>query len=431
MYFKKISLENFKCFEKIEIQLQKKLTLIVGANGAGKTSLLESIAIAMSTMFTSFDGSKALNITKESAHLKAYKIGSTDNVQPQYPVRISALAQIDEKPDIYWERTLNTAKGKTTIKNAKQILDIAANYQKRLQKGDTTLLLPIIAYYGTGRLWDYHREKQTDIFEKNTRTNGYIDSLSGTANIKLMMNWFLKMTVQKYQNQENGYGPIPELEAVFSAMEQCYNKITGSNDSKVQYNIGTKEIDIAYTDSHGMRIRIPLNQLSDGYKSTISLVADIAYRMAVLNPQCLGDVCLKTDGIVLIDEVDLHLHPAWQKRILHDLIEIFPQVQFVVSTHAPEVINSVPREQVIVLENYQALPAPAETYGKDANSILRSIMRVTERPDDIMKQFEMFYRAIYKHDYTQADKLLNDLEELIGDDPELAAMRIQLDLEQI
>ena len=68
MYLKKISLENFKCFEKIEIQLQKKLTLIVGANGAGKTSLLESIAIAMSTMFTSFDGSKALNITKESAH---------------------------------------------------------------------------------------------------------------------------------------------------------------------------------------------------------------------------------------------------------------------------------------------------------------------------------------------------------------------------
>ena len=68
MYLKKISLENFKCFEKIEIQLQKKLTLIVGANGAGKTSLIESIAIAMSTMFTSFDGSKALNITKESAH---------------------------------------------------------------------------------------------------------------------------------------------------------------------------------------------------------------------------------------------------------------------------------------------------------------------------------------------------------------------------
>jgi predicted ATP-binding protein involved in virulence len=431
VYLKKISLENFKCFEKAEIELQKKMTLIVGANGAGKTSLLESIAIAMSTMFTAFDGAKAMNINKESAHLKAYRIGSTDNVQPQYPVRISARAEIDGKQEIYWERTLNTAKGKTTIKDARQLLEIAENYQKRLQKGDTTLVLPVIAYYGTGRLWDYHREKQTDIFEKNTRTNGYIDCMSGTANIKLMMNWFLKMTVQKYQNQENGYGPVPELEAVFSAMEQCYNRITGSNDSKIQYNIGTKEIDVAYTDLYGVRMRIPLNQLSDGYKSTISLVADIAYRMAVLNPQFLGEVCLKTDGIILIDEVDLHLHPAWQKRILKDLTEIFPNVQFVVSTHAPEVINSVLREQVIVLENYQALPAPMETYGKDANGILRAIMRVKERPNDIMEQFDAFYHAIDLHDYMQADEILSNLEELLGDDPELAAMRVQLELEQI
>ena len=104
-------------------------------------------------------------------------------MQPQYPVRISARAEIDGKQEIYWERTLNTAKGKTTIKDARQLLEIAENYQKRLQKGDTTLVLPVIAYYGTGRLWDYHREKQTDIFEKNTRTNEYIDCMSSTANI--------------------------------------------------------------------------------------------------------------------------------------------------------------------------------------------------------------------------------------------------------
>ena len=429
MYLKKISLENFKCFEKIEIQLQKKLTLIVGANGAGKTSLLESIAIAMSTMFTSFDGSKALNITKESAHLKAYKIGSTDNVQPQYPVRISALAQIDEKPDIYWERTLNTAKGKTTIKNAKQILDIAANYQKRLQKGDTTLLLPIIAYYGTGRLWDYHREKQTNIFEKNTRTNGYIDSLSGTTNIKLMMNWFLKMTVQKYQNQENGYGPIPELEAVFSAMEQCYNKITGSNDSKVQYNIGTKEIDIAYTDSHGMRIRIPLNQLSDGYKSTISLVADIAYRMAALNPQLLGNVCRETDGVVLIDEVDLHLHPTWQQRILGDLTEIFPKVQFIVSTHAPAVINTVKSENIILLDDGMAYEPSGEVHGKDTNTIISGIMHSSERPMEIKALFQKFYHFIDCEEIENAEQILNQLKEKIGDDDsEIAGCNVKLKL---
>ena len=131
--------------------------------------------------------------------------------------------------------------------------------------------------------------------------------------------------------------------------------------------MGTKELEIAYRDGSGKLMRIPVNQLSDGYKSTISLVADIAYRMAVLNPQLLGDVCNETDGIVLIDEVDLHLHPKWQQRILGDLTEIFPKVQFIISTHAPEVINSVSKENVIVLENNQAVSAPAETYGKDAN----------------------------------------------------------------
>ena len=79
---------------------------------------------------------------------------------------------------------------------------------------------------------------------------------------------------------------------------------------------------------------------------------------------------------------------------------------------------------MVVLENYQALPAPAETYGKDANSILRAIMRVKERPDDIMEKFELFYHAIDAQEYTLAN-------EILGDDPDLTAMHIQLDLEQM
>ena len=135
--------------------------------------------------------------------------------------------------------------------------------------------------------------------------------------------------------------------------------------------------------------------------------------------------------MLAIDEPENNLHPAWQKQILHDLTEIFPNVQFVVSTHAPEVINSVAREQVVVLENYQALPAPAETYGKDANGILRAIMRVKERPDDIMEKFEQFYHAIDAQKYTLAAEILGNLDEILGDDPDLTAMHIQLDLEQM
>lgn len=429
MYLEKISLQNFKCYETLDIKFDKELTLIIGANGAGKTSLLEAVAIAISTMFVPMEGVKGTGIDKSQARLKAYNIGSLSDVQAQYPVKISATAMIDGK-HVLWERGLNSAQGQTTTKDAKELISIAADYQKRLREGDTTLMLPILAYYGTGRLWDFHRKKQSDILEANTRNNGYIDSVDGTANVKLMMNWFAKMTVQKYQNLENGLGPIPELEAVFAAMEKCYNLITGFDNAKIQYNMGTKELDVSYIDESGKRMRIPINQLSDGYKGTISLVADIAYRMAVLNPQCLGNVCQNTDGIILIDEVDLHLHPAWQQRILGDLRTIFPRVQFIVSTHAPEVINSVSMENVAVIENNQLIRVPVETYGKDANGILRTIMGVSERPEKIMRRFSDFYAAIDRADYEVAERILDELEECIGADPELVSMRVQLELEQ-
>ena len=165
----------------------------------------------------------------------------------------------------------------------------------------------------------------------------------------------------------------------------CYRYITGCDYVKMQYNMGTKALDVAYKDASGNIMRMPINQLSDGYKSTISLVADIAYRMAVLNPQLLGSVCSQTDGIVLIDEVDLHLHPEWQQQILADLTAIFPKVQFIVTTHAPAVISSVEQECVRVLHNNQIdLPA-LETYGRDTNGILRAVMGVSERQPKTME----------------------------------------------
>lgn len=152
------------------------------------------------------------------------------------------------------------------------------------------------------------------MFKVSSRTNGYIDSLSGTANVKLMMEWFLNKTINKYQRQEENIQENPELEIVYLAMEKCLGMLSGYVDVKIMYNMSTQELDVYYSETDGQRRRIPLNQFSDGYKETISLVADIAYRMATLNPQLGMDILEKSDGIVLIDEVDLHLHPAWHRR---------------------------------------------------------------------------------------------------------------------
>lgn len=179
-------------------------------------------------------------------------------------------------------------------------------------------------------------------------------------------------------------------------------------------------------------MRIPISQLSDGYKCTLSLIADIAYRMAILNPQYLDSVLVETEGIVLIDEVDLHLHPNWQKRILKDLMEIFPKIQFIVSTHAPEVINSVKSDSIVILKNNRVISAVDETYGKDANTILREVMGVSSRPDSVRQLFEDFYKAIDDENWERAEEVLLILERKIGNnDPEVNSCRVRLELEQM
>lgn len=306
-------------------------------------------------------------------------MGSVVDVQAQFPVEICAEASVNNHL-VYWERFSDSAKSRgNSLSRSKELVALATEYQDRLRNGDKQLILPVIAYYGTGRLWEQKTERKTDVYEKNSRSNGYLESLDGATSDKLIRRWFQKMTIQQYQSNDF----VPEYRAVCRAMAQCLSSVTNSDDTRVQYNLDTNEIDVIYTNMHGERVRIPVNQLSDGYKCTLSLIADIAYRMAVLNLQLLGNVLEETPGVVLIDEMDLHLHPVWQQKILKDLMTIFPKVQFIVSTHAPAVINSVPSESLIMLKDKQVYGASNETYGKDANTILREVMAAPERPQEI------------------------------------------------
>lgn len=366
MFLKSLVLHNFRCFSDLTVNFNNRLTVIVGGNGAGKSTVMDAATIAAGTLTSAMDGLTNYGIKKGDAHYKCFDLGSNVDVQPQFPVEITAIGDVDGK-EITWTRNLNSAKGRGGLASAKPLTLVAESYQERMRSGDRELKLPIISYYGTGRLWAQHKEKKGDTFEKNNRSNGYIDSLDGAANDKLMMKWFQKMTLQEFQRKQE----IPEFTAVRTALEKVFASITGFSDVKVQYNPDTGDLDVIYYDKDKKHIRIPVSLLSDGYRCTISLIADIAYRMALLNPQLLDNVLTETEGIVLIDEVDLHLHPTWQKRILKDLMEIFPKVQFIVSTHAPEVINSVKRESVVVLKDCGVWEAADETYGKDANTILR------------------------------------------------------------
>lgn len=409
--------------------------MLVGKNGSGKTTVLEAIAIALGTWFVGFNIVNAKGINKRTDPLrKAYQIGATDDVQTQFPVEIEAWGKIEESKDqiLHWKRELYTPTGTMTTKDAKEIVEYAAEYQKAISEGRTDIYLPMVAYYGTGRLWDYHRQKRNDVFKVSSRTNGYIDCLDGTANVKLMMDWFQIMTINKYQRQEENLESNPELDTVYLAMEKCLTNLSGYSDVKIRYNMGTQELDVYYSEQDKQRMRIPLNQLSDGYKGMISLVADIAYRMATLNPQLGTEVLSKGDGVVLIDEVDLHLHPAWQQKVIDNLMNIFPKVQFIVSTHAPAIIGSVKTDKLRILSNKEVCMTANQVYGKDVNSVMKEIMGVNDRPDQFVELFEKFYRLLSEKKYDEAGAVLDKLDEDRGyHDPEIAKCRVKLKLERM
>ena len=181
MFINKLKLHNFRCFEDVEIEFEKGLTVIVGDNGAGKTTILEGGVIAASSFFLGLDGVFSGSISPDDVLLKSYSLGSNDDVQKQYPTYVAAEGDITDGK--VWKRSLNGNGGKTTIVDASVMKKKSRMFQDKLRKGDESLILPIIAYYGTGRLWDNHRarrETSKDQNIKSTRTNGYIDCIDGT-----------------------------------------------------------------------------------------------------------------------------------------------------------------------------------------------------------------------------------------------------------
>lgn len=435
MKLNNIKITNYRCFKEISIDFDEYTTLIVGRNGAGKTAILDAVAVSVSTFLLGIDGAVSRSISKDDARYEFHDLAGTIDPQHQFPVSIDSIGDCLDKHNIEWVRSLNSEHSKTTIKDAAELTDIAKEVQNRIMTGDKSLILPLVSYYGTGRLYAQKKEKRNiQSLTEFKRQVGYVDCMAAESNEKLMLNWFQMQTLKSLQEQQKtGILDKPMLlKTVEKAICKCFERISGSKNTRVFFDLDTHKLVLEFENEDGNAQKFAMDEMSDGYKNTLSMIGDIAYRMAVLNP-VLGDMVLeKTPGVVLIDEIDLHLHPQWQQTILSDLNAIFPNVQFVVSSHAPAVINSVPREQIRILDKGTVYMPAAQTYGRDANSILREVMKVSERPDDIKKRLELFYTCMDQNKYEEADRILTEIENIVGTtDPDIAAARTSLDLEMI
>ena len=433
MKLKKIRLTNYKCFKSAELDFDNHITLVVGKNGAGKTALLDAVAVSVSTFLLGIDGGVSRSILKDDARYEFHDLNGIVDPQHQFPVIIESIGDCLNKQNIKWIRSLNSESGKTTVKNAEELTRIAKKAQYQIMTGDKSLVLPLLSYYGTGRLYAQKKEKRNiKSLTEFKRQVGYVDCMAAESNEKLMLNWFQIQTLKSLQAQQKT--GVPEksllLKTVEKAICRSFERISGARNAGIFFDLDTHGLVLEFETADGNAQKFAMDEMSDGYKNTLSMIGDMAYRMAVLNPT-LGDRVLEeTPGIVLIDEIDLHLHPQWQQTILADLHTIFPGIQFIVSSHAPSVIHSVPRTQIRILDAGEIYMPAAQTYGRDANSILREVMKVSERPAAIRQKMDLFYKYMDENNYKEANRILTEMEAVVGTtDPDIAAARTSLDLE--
>ncbi len=429
MRINSIRVKNFRCFEELTIILNKNYTVLIGVNGTGKSTILDAISVGLGSYIAGFENLSSNGINKNDSSYKMYQLGSAVNREHQFPVEVEMDAQL-ENINIEWKRSLNSEKGKTTVAGARDIMQYVGKLQEKVRSGDKETILPVIAYYGTGRLWMQKKEKKvTNKQVASSRLNGYIDCLDAASNEKLMLNWFEDMTYIELQHKKN----VPELEVVKDVMAKCYRSINPDIcDLEFIFNVKSHELEIVSKKCNGEIENLPVRLLSDGIKSTLSMVADIAYRMAVLNPQLLQDISSQTSGVILIDEIDMHLHPSWQKKIIHDLCMIFPKVQFVFTTHAPSILANVKKENVLVLDNYHVYEPSNTTYGRDITAILREIMQVEVRPAEVVEKINSFYYHLDHGELEAAKKNLSELNGILGDnDADVVKAKVSLDLEEM
>ncbi len=256
--------------------------------------------------------------------------------------------------------------------------------------------LPVVVYYGTGRLWRTHKDterKSKAARDPALQTNAYIDALSSSSSYHQFEVWFEKV-VREAQNEVMTGELSPHRPTLAkSAVVAAVNTILGPTGWRgLDWDFLSNEV----VATHAVHGRLPVGLWSDGIRNLLALVADIAHRAVRLNPHLGDGACQLATGVVLIDEIDMHLHPSWQQQVLPLLRQAFPNLQFVVTTHSPIVLSTVPSRCIRILGEGDRVHTPtSQTEGYTSTWALSSVFGVdADPPGKMASLLRDMYRRI-------------------------------------
>lgn len=410
-----LRLSNFRCFEKYDVEFHPECTVLVARNGGGKSAVLDAIAVALGPFVGAFDEGKDQHFTVADVRLNQNPARHMKEMEPQYPVSIKATGML-EGNQIEWRRELSSAKSHTTFAEATALREYGKELQTLVRR-HMDVTLPHVSYYGTGRLWHHMRLTKAKKEESTSRTRGYSDALEPASNYRMFEEWFKNLHLAEYEAKDED----AKREEVQGYLTGVRNAVNTALHPAGWGNIRYGAAEAGVLASHERYGDLPVDSLSDGIRNMIGMVADIAYRMVRLNPHLKAEGPRETPGIVLIDEVDMHLHPEWQQVVIQSLRAAFPCIQFVVTTHSPQVLTTVRRDMVRLLESEEgktksSLPVN-DAFGRESRVALEDLMRVNSRPPVEASRVLEEYRDLIERgqiDSPEALALRRRVEEFFG-----------------
>lgn len=401
MIIKSINYVNYRGLQNGSIQFDPRLTVLVGKNGSGKSSVLQAVSTVISWIIARIKSEKGIGSYIEDLSI------TNGTMHSQIVADFDAFDKLSIP-----NKTKSGTNKRYTIE-----LNGLRNYSAMLRADleDTVFRcsVPVFAYYGVKRaVIDIPlriREKEEHVLDT------YNDCLKGAAKFRDFFMWFRSQEdLENELRLENGgrEGTYSrELDTFRRAMRVFMPEYT-------RVRVRRKPLRMVL-EKDGEELNVA--QLSDGEKIYLALIGDLCRKLVLANPS-LEDP-LQGGGIVLIDEVDLHLHPKWQGEVANNLMEVFPNVQFIITTHSPQVVNRVPTECLRVLNNGEVANADYG-YGLPTEVVLKDIMGVeNEQPKEVEETISGFYVAIAEGDMVRAHHLLEDLVATVPEHPEIPRLR--------
>lgn len=452
MRIDRIEIKNFRCFAETQIAFDPKLTVFVAHNGQGKSALLDAIKVVLWPYVAGFDlGSTTNDATgiqiddvrrvRIRAHHMEWQGPSIIEAKGHIAVP-SAMRQLKLTTETHlpWiESRIRTsvhknAKTKTIRLSTQQTLEQCAKALQAQVFANSGLQddLPILAYYGAER-GKLPAATNGISGESYSRTFAYRNCLDPSVSYSHFANWFtlafVAMRNAQLRNLERQVSPdtkLPEdLTAPINVVRQAVNQILEKRTGwkQLSYSAEHQQLVLEH-DDHG---ELKVSQLSDGIRNMLAMVGDIAYRCYKLNAHYGDEAARKTAGIVMIDEVDLHLHPEWQQTVLADLQAAFPQIQFITTTHSPQVLSTVEARCIRQLESeLDDVSGQAQTVVRNVNvqtqgipssAVLAEVMGVNPVPDvAAARQLERYHAMISqgRHESLEGQELRNQLDAHFG-----------------